>query len=68
MAKSGSGTTASQRAFTRALGLDLRVQEDLWLGLRFGRQRKIDGSGTEIGSLLSLSYSPTGLLKGVGKE
>ena len=67
-AKSGSGTTASQRAFTRALGLDLRVQEDLWLGLRFGRQRKIDGSGTEIGSLLSLSYSPTGLLKGVGKE
>ncbi len=62
-AKSNGGTTASQRAFTRALGLDVRVQEGLWVGLRFGRQRKIDGTGTEVGSLLSLSYSPTSLLK-----
>jgi len=62
-ASSGNGTTSSQRAFTRALGLDVRVQEGLWVGLRFGRQRKIDGTGTEIGSLLSLSYSPTALLK-----
>ena len=61
-AKSDGGTTASQRAFTRALGLDLRVQEGLWVGLRFGRQQKIDGSGTEVGSLLSVSYSPTSLL------
>lgn len=54
--------TPSQRAFTRALGLDVRVQKDLWIALRVGRQRTIDGNDTEVGSLLSISYSPTTLL------
>lgn len=55
-------TTPSQRAFTRALGIDVRVQKGLWVGLRVGRQRTIDGTGSEVGSLLSISYSPTALL------
>jgi hypothetical protein len=54
--------TPSQRAFTRALGVDFRVMKDLWLNLRVGRQRTIDGSDTEVGSLLSISYSPTALI------
>jgi len=54
--------TPSQRAFTRALGLDLKVRKDLWIALRVGRQRTIDGNDTEVGSLLSISYSPTALL------
>jgi hypothetical protein len=54
--------TPSQRAFTRALGLDVRVQKDLWIALRVGRQRTVDGADTEVGSLLSISYSPTALL------
>lgn len=54
--------TPSQRVFTRALGLDVRVQQGLWVALRVGRQRTIDGNDTEVGSLLSISYSPTALL------
>jgi hypothetical protein len=54
--------TPSQRAFRHALGVDFRVMKDLWLNLRVGRQRTIDGSDTEVGSLLSISYSPTALI------
>ena len=54
--------TTSQSTFTRALGLDYRVTDGLWLGLRAGRQRKIDGSGTEVGSFATLSYSPKATL------
>lgn len=55
--------TASQRAFKEAAGLDLRVLEGLWLNLRVGRQRAVGGDSNETGSLLSLSYSPSALLK-----
>lgn len=54
--------TASQRAFKQALGVDCNVFEGVWLNLRFGKQRKVDGSGTESGTLLTLSYSPKALL------
>ncbi len=55
--------TTSELTFTRALGIDLRVVDGLWLNLRSGKQRKIDGSGEEIGSLVTLSYSPSATLK-----
>jgi hypothetical protein len=60
-AKSGQ-ITASQRVFKRALGVDLRVSEGMWFNFRLGQQRKIDGMGNEVGSLFSLSYSPSALL------
>jgi hypothetical protein len=54
--------TASQRVFKRAIGIDLRVSEGMWLNFRLGQQRRIDGTGNEVGSLFSLSYSPSALL------
>lgn len=54
--------TASQRAFKQAVGLDVRVYDATWINLRFGRQRTIDGTENEIGSLLTISYSPSALL------
>jgi hypothetical protein len=54
--------TASQRAFRKALGIDVRIWENTWLNLRVGEQRTLDGANTETGSLVSLSYSPTKLL------
>jgi len=54
--------TASQRAFKRALGLDIRMFEGTWLNLRVGEQRTIDGTDTETGSLLAITYSPKALL------
>jgi len=56
------GITASQRAFKQAVGLDLRIFEGTWLNVRIGKQRKIDGSDDETGTLVSLSYSPKTLL------
>jgi hypothetical protein len=53
--------TTTQRTFIQALGIDYAVSGvtvgDLWLSLRYGKQRKLDGSGEESGSLLTLSYS-----------
>jgi hypothetical protein len=53
--------TTTQRTFTQALGIDYAVSNlapgDLWLSLRYGRQRKLDGSGEESASLFTLSYS-----------
>ncbi len=54
--------TTSQTAFTRALGIDYRVMDVLWLGLRMGRQRKADGTGNEVGSFATLNYSPSARL------
>jgi hypothetical protein len=54
--------TASQRAFKQALGLDLKIFEGTWLNVRIGKQRKVDGSDDETGTLVSLSYSPKTLL------
>jgi hypothetical protein len=54
--------TTSRRTFTRALGLDYSIAGlglgDIWLGLRYGKQRRVTGSGDESGSFLNLSYSP----------
>lgn len=55
--------TTTQRQFRRAVGIDYRLMDGLWLNLRYGKQRKLDGSGKdETGSFLSLNYSPSALL------
>lgn len=55
--------TTSQRTLRRALGIDYRIMDGLWLNLRYGRQHKLDGSGQdETGSFLVLNYSPSALL------
>ena len=55
--------TGSQRAFKRALGLDIHIHSVTWINIRVGQQEKIGGNGQEVGTLVSLSYSPTALLK-----
>lgn len=60
-AKSTSITTVQSR-MRRALGLDYRVMDGLWLGLRAGKQRKADGSGEEVGTFMTLGYSPSATL------
>lgn len=60
-AKSTSITTTQSR-MRRALGLDYRVMDGLWLGLRAGKQRKVDGSGEEVGTFMTLGYSPSATL------
>lgn len=61
-AKSNS-VTASERTFKQAVGIDYKVAKTLWLNLRFGKQRAIEGDEDEVGSLLSISYSPSALLE-----
>lgn len=56
--------TSSQRTFKQAVGLDVRLHEATWLNLRVGRQSSVDGTDDETGSVVSISYSPTALLKG----
>lgn len=53
-----SDVTTSQRDFRRALGIDYRVMDGLWLNVRYGKQRKVEGGGDETGSFLILNYSP----------
>lgn len=55
--------TASQRAFKRAIGLDWRLAEGVWVTARMGRQRRIDNSGEETGATVGLSISPSALIK-----
>jgi hypothetical protein len=55
--------TASERVFRRALGLDVRLSEGIWLNVRAGKQRRIDNAGDESGASFGLSYSPAALLK-----
>lgn len=55
--------TTGQSTFRRALGVDYRVSEGVWLNIRSGKQRKLDGSGDEVGSFLALNYSPRPDLK-----
>lgn len=54
--------TATQRTFNRALGIDYRITDGLWLSVRYGRQRKLDGSGNETGSFLAINYGPSATL------
>lgn len=54
--------TSTQRTFKRALGVDYRIAKGVWLNLRYGKQRKVDGVGDETGSLLVLNWSPGALL------
>lgn len=54
--------TSTQRTFKRALGVDYRVAKGVWLNLRYGKQRKVNGVGDETGSLLVLNWSPSALL------
>ncbi|MFN0299757.1 MAG: hypothetical protein ACKVQU_05320 [Burkholderiales bacterium] len=55
--------TTSEREFRHAVGLDFRLYSDLWINFRVGRQYKIVGDGMETAGLLTVSYSPTSLLK-----
>lgn len=55
--------TTNQARMRRALGIDYRVADGMWLGLRTGKQRKLDNSGEEVGSFLTLSYSPSATLR-----
>jgi hypothetical protein len=53
---------ASGRTFKRAIGIDLRLSEGIWLDFRVGRQRRIDDLGDETGSSIVLNISPTSLI------
>lgn len=55
--------TATTRTFKRSLGIDMKIGSGTWLILRTGKQRRVDGNGDESGSSVSLSLSPTELLK-----
>lgn len=57
-----SRVTMTQRTFTRALGIDYRIMSGLWLNLRYGKQQRVDGTGDETGSFLTLNYSPSASL------
>lgn len=57
-----SDITTTQRTLNRAVGIDYRIMDGLWLNLRYGKQRKVDGTGNETGSFLLLNYSPSALL------
>ena len=61
---SGEEITFLQRTFRRALGIDYRIAKGVWLNLRYGKQRKVDGDGDEDASLLTLNWSPSALLQG----
>lgn len=50
--------TLTQTVFKRAIGIDWRVHDGIWLALRSGKRQKVDGTGEENASMLSLSYSP----------
>ena len=50
--------TALDRNYKTALGIDMKVSEELWLKFRHGKQRRIDNSGEENGTILTISYSP----------
>ncbi len=54
--------TTTQRTFRRALGIDYRVLDGLWLNLRYGKQKRLDGGGDETASFLVLNYSPSATL------
>ncbi len=62
--ESSQDVTFLQRTFRRALGIDYRVAKGVWLNLRYGKQRKVDGDGDEDASLLTLNWSPSALLQG----
>jgi len=55
--------TASERVYKHAVGADLRLAKSTWLIVRTGKQRRIDGTGDESGASVSLSISPSDLLK-----
>ena len=55
--------TAPSRVFKSALGIDANISENIWLNFRLGKQRRIDNSGDEYGSSVSLNFSPSALLK-----
>ncbi len=55
--------TAQARTYKRAFGADLKLREGIWLNLRAGKQRRIDGQGDETGSTLGISLNPDALIK-----
>lgn len=55
--------TAQARTYKRAFGADLRLREGIWLNLRAGKQRRLDGQGDETGSTLGISLNPDALIK-----
>ena len=59
---SSSDVSASERVFRQALGLDYRLSDGLWLGLRAGKMRKVDGQGQEAVTLATVNFSPKSTL------
>lgn len=55
--------TLMTRSYKRALGIDWRVREGMWLMLRSGSQKKVDNTGNESSSSFTLNFSPTMDLK-----
>lgn len=49
--------SATQRLFKHAYGADIRLGQGMWLALRQGKQKKINGTGEETVTLLDFSYS-----------
>lgn len=60
--RSGNSLVVS-RSYKRALGIDWRIQEGMWLLLRSGSQRKLDNTGNENTSTFTLNISPSMDLK-----
>lgn len=55
--------TTAERDFRYAIGVDFRLYDDLWINFRVGRQYRIGGDKMETAGLLTVSYSPTALLR-----
>lgn len=51
--------TLPDAAFKLAVGVDKRVAEGVWLELRLGRRRTLDGGREETAGLLNLKFSTT---------
>lgn len=54
--------STAERVFRQALGVDYRFADGLWLGLRAGKMRKMDGLGQQVVTLASVNFSPKSTL------
>jgi uncharacterized protein YkwD len=54
-----SKATIANSAFKYALGVDKRLMEGVWLELRVGRNRTMDGGKEQTTALFNLKFSPT---------
>jgi hypothetical protein len=57
-----STMSISQNVFKAALGIDKRLAEGLWIELRVGRNRTLDGASEQTTALMGLKLSPSSTL------